>query len=75
LAITATKPLTDPWPKTDYRLNVRNVCKLPTITELPVSEKLEQVGIEEYYSEMHSNNNVMTSSTSDSDKYDGKIVR
>ena len=43
----ATNP--NPWPKTDYRMNLRNVCRLPTIIELPISEKLEEVGIEEYY--------------------------
>jgi len=65
LAITSTKPLTDPWPKIDYRLNFKNSCKLSTIIELPVSEKLEEVGIEEYYSEMCFNNCVMISTTDD----------
>ena len=66
LAITATKPLTNPFPKTEYRLNLKNVSRLPTIIEIPVTEKLEEVGIDEYCSEVcTANNHVINSTTND----------
>ena len=73
-AIATTKPS---WPQTNYRLNYRNACMLPTMLELPVSEKLEEVGIEEYYySEVCTvYSDAMNSATvNGSDNDDGKII-
>ena len=77
--IKFTQPLTNSFPKTDYRLSLRNACRLSTILELPVTEKLEEVRIEEdYCSEVGTaNNNVMNSTTVDGsdncDNYDCEI--
>ena len=80
-AIKFTKPLTNPFPKTDYRLSLRNAGRLSTILELPVTVKLDVVRIEEdYCSEVCStNNNMMNSTTVDerdnNDGCIGKIVK
>jgi len=42
-SINTFNPPPDQWPMTDYRLQCKSACKLPTVLELPMFERLVQL--------------------------------
>ena len=78
-SISALDVPPDPWLMTDYRLQYKNACKLPTILELPMFERLVELHDAKNYQygqlitlDDHTTND--DSITSDDDYFTGKTV-